>query len=112
MYVCMYVLPEYMYLRQCQATERVDIQFVAENEEDTEEQIRQEVSDEADVFDESSDDEGHEVTIERLESGSEDETMEGERADSQRELASSTDFLFGSRSRYGRAIRFNNRLLF
>ena len=87
-------LPEYMYQRQCQATEKVDIQFVAEseNEEDTEEQLTQEVADETDVFDESSDDE----II-----GGEDEAMGG---GSQDELASATDFLFGSRSRYGRTI--------
>ncbi|KAJ7383443.1 hypothetical protein OS493_028119 [Desmophyllum pertusum] len=30
----------------------------------------------------------------------------------QDELGTSTNFLFGARSRYGRAVRFNNRLLF
>ena len=87
-------LPEYRYLRQCQVTEKVAIQFVAENEdeEDTEEQLSEEVADEIDVFDESSDDEV---------SGNEDEAMEG---GVHNEVASATNFLFGSRSRYGRAI--------
>ena len=30
----------------------------------------------------------------------------------QDESGASTNFLFGARSRYGRAVRFNNRLLF
>ena len=32
--------------------------------------------------------------------------------DQQDELGTSTNFLFGIRSRYGRAVTFNNRLLF
>ena len=50
-------------------------------------------------FDESSDEE---IGIDN-----EENTPEGQ----QDELGSSTNFLFGARSWYGRAVRFNNRLI-
>ena len=51
-------------------------------------------------FDESSDEEV-------------DVNTDGNHSQSQQdELGTSTNFLFGTRSRYGRAVRFNNRLLF
>ena len=52
------------------------------------------------AFDESSDEE--------LEVSADDNNSQGQ----QDELGASTNFLFGARSRYGRAVRFNNRLLF
>ena len=51
-------------------------------------------------FDESSDEE--------VEVSADDNNSQGQ----QDELGTSTNFLFGARSRYGRAVRFNNRLLF
>ena len=51
-------------------------------------------------FDESSDEE--------LDVSVDDNNSQGR----QDELGTSTNFLFAARSRYGRAVRFNNRLLF
>ena len=51
-------------------------------------------------FDESSDEE--------VEVSADDNNSQGQ----QDELGASTNFLFGARSRYGRAVRFNNLLLF
>ena len=45
---------------------------------------------------------------EEVEVSSDDNNSQGQ----QDELGASTNFLFGARSRYGRAVRFNNRLLF
>ena len=50
-------------------------------------------------FDESSDEEVDVITGDNHSQGQQDE------------LGTSTNFLFGTRSRYGRAMRFNNRLL-
>ncbi|MCP4798551.1 MAG: hypothetical protein GY893_01215 [bacterium] len=61
---------------------------------------RNETADEVDEFDESSDEE---VEIE-----DEQEIVTG----NQDEIGRATDFLLGARSRFGRAIRFNSRLLF
>ena len=51
-------------------------------------------------FDERSDKEVDVITDDNHSQGQQDE------------LGTSTNFLFGTRSRYGRAMRFNNRLLF
>ena len=51
-------------------------------------------------FDESSDEE--------VEVSADDNNSQGQ----QDELGTSTNFLYGARSRYRRAVRFNNRLLF
>ena len=51
-------------------------------------------------FDESSDEE--------VEVSADDNNSQGQ----QDESGASTNFLLGARSRYGRAVRFNNRLLF
>ena len=45
---------------------------------------------------------------EEVEVSSDDNNSQGQ----QDELGASTNFLYGARSRYGRAVRFNNRLLF
>ena len=51
-------------------------------------------------FDESSDEEVDVITGDNHSQGQQDE------------LGTSTNFLFGTRSRYGSVVRFNNRLLF
>lgn len=56
-----------------------------------------------DKFDESSD--------EDVDISANDNTSQGQQ-EQQDELGTSTNFLFGARSRYGRTVRFNNRLLF
>ncbi len=68
-------------------------------EEEVMEGGRNETADEVDEFDESSDEE---VEIE-----DEQEIVTG----NQDEIGRATDFLLGARSRFGRAIRFNNRIV-
>ena len=98
-------LPEYMYQRECVATEKVRLEF---NETDTVEVSDDDVDtgpdeiEEIDEFDESSDDD-RDV--------SRDSVDEIDMA-SYNEIGNSTDFLIGTRSRFGGAIRLNNRLLF
>lgn len=97
-------LPEYMYQRQCEISENpASIAFeeevnvgeaAAENELQLEE-------DEADEFDESSDEE-----VEDVKDGGEDTRLV------QGEIGSSATFLLGARTRFGRVVRFNNRLLY
>ncbi len=104
-------MPEYMYQRRNIVTERVDVfsdnnpsatEDVDVRVEEVEEAIdsdAEENLDEVDEFDSSSDEE------------EDDEGLELPQADHD-EIGKSTDILFGARSRYGRAVRFNNRLLF
>ena len=104
-------LPEYLYQRHLEVGDKVNLKFgVDEDEEPHEDLNEHEVREEASVssegqqeFDESSDEE--------VEVSADDNNSQGQ----QDELGASTNFLFGARSRYvryGRAVRFNNRLLF
>ena len=102
-------LPEYMYQRQCITSDRpINIIFekeirsinesVAENTAEMSEDINeQELSELEDPeYDESSD---------------ESESSESDFQECQAEIGSSTTFLLGIKSRFGRAVRFNNRFL-
>ena len=101
-------LPEYLYQRHLEVGDKVNLNFGVDEDEGTHGNLNEhEVSDEASdsdegqqEFDESSDEE---VEVSADDSNSQDQ---------QDELGKSTNFLFGVRSRYGRAVRFNNRLLF
>ena len=66
-----------------------------------------EACEEADDSDESQN-EFDESSDEDVEFSTDNNNSQGQ----QDELGTSTNFLFGARSRYGRAVRFNNRLLF
>ena len=104
-------LPEFMYQRECvaldnpvtitsaqhagaKATETVDDQ-IAEDDTADEELV--------DEFDPSSDEEIEETT---------DESALVLQGTLQGEIGSAANFLLGARSRFGRVIRFNNRLLY
>lgn len=79
------------------ATEDVDVsvqQVGKANDSDAEENL-----DEVDEFDSSSDEEEDGDGLELPQANHD-------------EIGRSTDFLFGAQSRYGRAVRFHNRLLF
>ena len=101
-------LPEYLYQRHLEVGYKVNLNFGVDEDEGPHEDLNErEVSEEASVssegqqeFDESSDEE--------VEVSADDNNSQGQ----QDELGTSTNFLFGARSRYGRAVRFNNRLLF
>ena len=101
-------LPEYFYQRHLEVGDKVNLNFGVDEDEGPHEDLNErEVSEEASVsskgqqeFDESSDEE--------VEVSADDNNSQGQ----QDELGASTNFLFGARSRYGRAVRFNNRLLF
>ena len=101
-------LPEYLYQRHLEVGDKVNLNFGVDEDEGPHEDLNErEVSEEASVssegqqeFDESSDEE--------VEVSADDNNSQGQ----QDELGASTNFLFGARSRYGRAVRFNNRLLF
>ena len=93
-------LPEFMYQRQCEISEKpVSIAF--DKQGNTADAVRENDldEDEEDEFDESSDEE-------LVEDGREDITL------LQGEIGSSATFLLGARTRFGRVIRFNNRLLY
>ena len=97
-------LPEYMYQRQCTASdEPVVIAFdimqddkVSKSSDPTERDSEEEVEE----FDSSSDEE--------VEAGSPDQNDAVFQA---AEIGRSVTFLLGARSSFGRAIRFNNRLV-
>ena len=85
-----------MYQRQCEIFENpVSIAFDVQSDDTSDDAaVNQLEEEEGDNFDESSDEEVEE-----------DSTL------LQREIGSSATFLIGARTRYGRAVRFNNRLL-
>ena len=98
-------LPEVMYQRRCvisdEPVELTTLPLGQNSEESTLDHLNEEVNDEeiADEFDPNS-----------------DEEVGGEEADGgnslfQGEIGSSATFLLGARSRFGRAVRFNNRSL-
>ena len=97
-------LPEYLYQCHLKVGDKVNLNLEVGEDEDLNEH---ETSEEASVsdkdhqeFDESSD---KEVDV----------ISDNDHSQSQHnELGTSTNSLFGTRSRYGRAVRFNNRLLF
>ena len=101
-------LPEYLYQRHLEVGDKVNLNFGVDEDEGPHEDLNErEVSEEASVssegqqeFDDSSDEE--------VEVSADDNNSQGQ----QDESGASTNFLFGARSRYGRAVRFNNRLLF
>ena len=101
-------LPEYLYQSHIEVGGKVNLNFGVDEDEGPHEDLNEhEVSEQANhsdegqqEFDESSDGEV-EVSVD-------DNNSQGR----QDELWTSTNFLFGARSRYGRAVRFNNRLLF
>ena len=82
-------LPEFMYQRQCEVSEKpVSITTIAcDNHDRTD-------SDESDEFDESS-----------------DEEFLDDATRTHGEIRSLVSFLLGAQSRFGRVVRFNNRLL-
>ena len=92
-------LPKFMYQRRCviseESVELTTLPSGQNTEESMLDQLNEEVNDEeiADEFDPNS-----------------DEEVEGEEADGG-EIGSSATFLLGARSRFGRAVRFNNRFL-
>ena len=99
-------LPEHLYQHHLEVGDKVNLDFEVGEDEDEDfnehEAKRACVSDEdQQEFDESSDEEVDVITDDKFHS-------QGQ----QDELGTSTNFLFGTRSRYGRAVRFNNRLLF
>ena len=90
-------LPEYMYQQQCISAERpINVSF-EEPEEEEEEEARIDESGEETEYDQSSDEDY---------AGGSNENGNY----LQEEIGSSTTFLLGAKSRFGRAIRFNNRL--
>ena len=93
-------LPKFMYQRHCEISENpVSIAFDVGNAPGPTDDAREELEeDQEDIFDESSDEE--------VDHGHEGSTLV------QGEIGSSATFLLGARTRYGRAIRFNNRLLY
>ena len=101
-------LPEYLYQRHLEVGDKVNLNFGVDEDEGPHKDLNErEVSEGASVssegqqeFDESSDEEVNVITDDNHSQGQQDE------------LGTSTNFLFGTRSRYGRAVRFNNRLLF
>ena len=102
-------MPEYLYQRYLEVDNKVNLNFGVDEDEGPHEDLNEphEVSEEASdsdggqqEFDESNDEE--------VEVNADDNNSQGQ----QDELGTSTNFLFGARSRYGRAVRFNNRLLF
>ena len=97
-------LPEFLYQRHLEVGDKVHLNFGFHENEDRNEDEACEEADDSDEsqneFDESSD--------EDVEFSTDNNNSQGQ----QDELGTSTNFLFGARSRYGRAVRFNNRLLF
>ncbi len=91
-------LPEFMYQRQCEISEKpVSIAF---DKHDTHAVMEHELEeDQSDGFDESSDEE-----VVNDDSSEPTTATHGE-------IGSSVTFLLGARSRFGRVVRFNNRLL-
>ena len=91
-------LPEFMYQRQCEISENPV--FIAFDKHDTYSLMEHRLEeDQSDEFDESS---NEEVVND---DSSEPNTT------THREIGSSVTFLLGARSRFGRVVRFNNRLL-
>ena len=91
-------LPDFMHQRQCEISERpVAITFDEQgNMADAAKENELEEG-EADEFDQSSDEEKENTKCPMLLQG---------------EIGSSATFLLGARTRFGREIRFNNRLLY
>ena len=100
----------YQYQRQLDVDERVTLKIRFDENEDVNEDHESnqskdvgESDDNEDEFDESSDEEVDvSVTVDRT---SDDLNLLDK-------VGGATSFLLGARSRYGRAVRFNNRLLF
>ena len=91
-------LPEFMYQRQCEISERpVAIAFDEQGNTADAAKENELEEDEADEFDQSSD--------EKRENSRCPTSLRGE-------IGSSATFLLGARTRFGREIRFNNRLLY
>ena len=98
-------LPEFLYQRHLEVGDKVNLDFeVGKEDEDLNEH---EASEEASVLDEDQQ-EFDESSDEEVDVNTDDNHSQSQ----QDELGTSTNFLFGTRSRYGRAVRFNNRLLF
>ena len=98
-------LPEYLYQRHLEVGDQVNLNFGVNEDEGPHEDLNEhEVSEE-----DNDSDEGQQ---EFDESSDEEVEVSVDDNNSQDELGTSTNFLFGARSRYGRAVRFNNRLLF
>ena len=92
-------LPEYLYQRHLEVGDKVNLNFGVDEDEGPHEDLNEhEVSEEA-----SDSDEGQKEFDE-----SSDEEVEVSADDNNSQFP---DFLFGGRSRCGRAVRFNNRLL-
>ncbi len=105
------ILPEFVYQRHLMVGEKVSLYFQLDEDKDlhddidpNEDAINGNNPDEShDEFDESSDEE--------VDINVDDNTSQSQQGQ-QDELGTSTNFLFGARSWYGRTVRFNNRLLF
>lgn len=97
-------LPEFIYQCHLKVGDKVHLNYGIHEDEDLNEDEACEEANDSDEgqneFDESSD--------EDVDISTDGNNSQGQ----QDELGTSTNFLFGARSRYGRAVRFNNRLLF
>ena len=92
-------LPEFMHQRQCEVAEK-PISIALDTRVSTAEAVRENetVEEAEDEFHESSDEEvDHDPEVSTLVQG---------------EIGSSATFLLGARTRFGRAVRFNNRLFY
>ena len=96
-------LPEFMYQRQCEISERpVAITFDKQSNTVDAAKGNELEEDEADEFDQSSDEEVSEDGRKNTRCPT---LLQGE-------IGSSATFLLGARTRFGREIRFSNRLLY
>ena len=101
-------LPEYLHQRHLDVGDKVNLNFGVDEDEGPHEDLNEhEVSEEA-----SDSDEGQQELDESSDEEVEVNVDDNNSQSRQEELRTSTNFLFGARSRYGRAVRFNNRLLF
>ena len=92
-------LPEFMHQRQCEVAEKpISIAFDAQVSTAEAVTENEKVEEAEDDFDESSDEE--------VDNDPEVSTLV------QEEIGSSATLLLGARTRFGRAVRFNNRLLY
>ena len=101
-------LPEYLYQCRLEFGDKVNLNFRVDEDEGPHEDLNEhEVSEEASVSSEGQQ-EFVESSDEEVEVSADDNNSQGQ----QDELGALMNFLFGARSRYGRAVRFNTRLLF
>ena len=79
------------------------------------EDLHDDIDPNEDAIDGNNPDEGQdefdESSVEDVDISADDYTSQGQQGQ-QDELGTSTNILFGARSRYGRTVRFNNQLLF